>query len=252
MDVASLLSVSSLVTFVTLTFLEIVLGVDNVIFIAILAGKLPVHQQQHARQLGLIVALVTRIGLLLSLTWIMRLVDPIFTVFGNEISGRDIILLLGGMFLLAKSTMEMHHSLEGHAENTLNTASTPGFWSTVLQIGILDIVFSLDSVITAVGLSNEIVIMILAIVIAVLIMLAFSGALSRFIDQHPTLKILALSFLSLIGMSLVAEGLAFHIEKGYIYFAMVFSVIVELINMRIRASQPVRLHKPAEEDVPHS
>ena len=252
MDVASLFTASNLVTLFTLTFLEIVLGVDNVIFIAILAGKLPAHEQQRARQFGLVLALLTRILLLFSLTWIMQLVKPLFTVLEHEISGRDLILLGGGLFLIAKSTMEMHHSLEGHDESGGSGRKMPKFWNTVIQIGLLDIVFSLDSVITAVGLSNELPIMIAAIVIAMGIMLVFSGPLSRFIEHHPTLKILALSFLSLIGMSLVAEGLHFHIEKGYIYFAMGFSVLVELINMRMRASAPVRLHKSIEEETPHS
>jgi predicted tellurium resistance membrane protein TerC len=229
-----------------------VLGVDNVIFIAILAGKLPAVQQQSARRIGLLVALVTRVLLLFSLTWIMQLVQPLFVVASYEISGRDLILLAGGLFLLAKSTIEMHHSLEGHHTDTGAHRTLASFWSTVMQIGLLDIVFSLDSVITAVGLSDNLPIMITAIVIAMMIMLLFADTLSRFIEQHPTLKILALSFLTLIGMSLVAEGLDFHIEKGYIYFAMGFSVLVELINMRMRASVPVRLHKSIEEDTSHS
>jgi predicted tellurium resistance membrane protein TerC len=243
---------ANLVALITLALLEIVLGIDNVIFIAILSGRLPASQQNRGRQLGLIVALLTRILLLLSLTWIMRLVAPLFTVAGNEISGRDVILLVGGLFLIAKSTMEMHHSLEGADTHVGGDAKKISFWGTIAQIAVLDIVFSLDSVITAVGLSNEIAVMIVAIVIAVIVMLAFSGALSRYIEKHPTIKILALSFLSLIGMSLVAEGLDFHIEKGYIYFAMAFSVIVELINIRMRASQPVKLHSIAEAEEPHS
>jgi predicted tellurium resistance membrane protein TerC len=243
---------ANLVTLITLALLEIVLGIDNVIFIAILSGRLPASQQNRGRQLGLIVALLTRILLLLSLTWIMRLVAPLFTVAGNEISGRDVILLVGGLFLIAKSTMEMHHSLEGADTHVGGDAKKISFWGTIAQIAVLDIVFSLDSVITAVGLSNEIAVMIVAIVIAVIVMLAFSGALSRYIEKHPTIKILALSFLSLIGMSLVAEGFDFHIEKGYIYFAMAFSVIVELINIRMRASQPVKLHSIAEVEEPHS
>ncbi len=252
MDFATLLTTTSLVTLITLTFLEVVLGVDNVIFIAILAGKLPAEQQRTARQFGLIVALVTRVLLLFSLTWIMQLVEPLFAVAGYEISGRDLILLAGGLFLLAKSTIEMHHSLEGHHADAGAPRKLASFWSTVVQIGLLDIVFSLDSVITAVGLSDDLPIMVVSIVIAMIIMLAFADTLSRFIDQHPTLKILALSFLTLIGMSLVAEGLDFHIEKGYIYFAMGFSVLVELINMRMRASAPVRLHKGIEEESTHS
>lgn len=252
MDIMAIFNPANLVTLITLALLEIVLGIDNVIFIAILSGRLPASQQNRGRQLGLIVALLTRILLLLSLTWIMRLVAPLFTVAGNEISGRDVILLVGGLFLIAKSTMEMHHSLEGADTHVGGDAKKISFWGTIAQIAVLDIVFSLDSVITAVGLSNEIAVMIVAIVIAVIVMLAFSGALSRYIEKHPTIKILALSFLSLIGMSLVAEGFDFHIEKGYIYFAMAFSVIVELINIRMRASQPVKLHSIAEVEEPHS
>ena len=252
MDIMSIFNPANLVTLITLALLEIVLGIDNVIFIAILSGRLPAHQQNSGRQLGLIVALLTRILLLLSLTWIMRLVEPLYTVAGNEISGRDLILLVGGLFLIAKSTMEMHHSLEGADTHVGGNAKKISFWGTIAQIAVLDIVFSLDSVITAVGLSNEIAVMVVAIIIAVIVMLAFSGALSRYIEKHPTIKILALSFLSLIGMSLVAEGFDFHIEKGYIYFAMAFSVIVELINIRMRASQPVKLHSIAEVEEPHS
>lgn len=252
MDIMAIFNPANLVTLITLALLEIVLGIDNVIFIAILSGRLPANQQNSGRQLGLIVALLTRILLLLSLTWIMRLVEPLFTVAGNEISGRDLILLVGGLFLIAKSTMEMHHSLEGADTHVGGDAKKISFWGTIAQIAVLDIVFSLDSVITAVGLSNEIAVMVVAIIIAVIVMLAFSGALSRYIEKHPTIKILALSFLSLIGMSLVAEGLEFHIEKGYIYFAMAFSVVVELINIRMRASQPVKLHSIAEAEEPHS
>lgn len=251
MDWVSMFTSAGVVTLLTLTFLEVVLGVDNVIFIAILAGKLPMVQQQSARRIGLMVALGTRMLLLLSLTWIMQLVQPLFVIASYEISGRDLILLAGGLFLLAKSTIEMHHSLEGHHADASVQRKRASFWSTVMQIGLLDIVFSLDSVITAVGLSDNLPIMITAIIIAMMIMLLFADTLSRFIEQHPTLKILALSFLMLIGMSLVAEGLEFHIEKGYIYFAMGFSVLVELINMRIRASAPVRLHKNIEEDTSH-
>lgn len=252
MDIMAIFNPANLVTLITLALLEIVLGIDNVIFIAILSGRLPADQQNSGRQIGLIVALLTRILLLLSLTWIMRLVEPLFTVAGNEISGRDLILLVGGLFLIAKSTMEMHHSLEGADTHVGGNAKQISFWGTIAQIAVLDIVFSLDSVITAVGLSNEIAVMVVAIIIAVIVMLAFSGALSRYIEKHPTIKILALSFLSLIGMSLVAEGFDFHIEKGYIYFAMAFSVIVELINIRMRASQPVKLHSIAEVEEPHS
>jgi predicted tellurium resistance membrane protein TerC len=252
MDIAGLVNSANIVTLITLALLEIVLGIDNVIFIAILSGRLPANQQKSGRQLGLMMALLTRILLLLSLTWIMRLVAPLFTVVGNEISGRDLILLIGGLFLIVKSTMEMHHSLEGTDTHVGGATKNISFWGTIAQIAVLDIVFSLDSVITAVGLSNEVAVMVVAIVIAVLVMLAFSEALSRYIEKHPTIKILALSFLSLIGMSLVAEGLDFHIEKGYIYFAMAFSVVVELINIRMRASQPVKLHSIVESEEPHS
>lgn len=250
MDFSVLFSSEHLITLVTLALLEIVLGLDNVIFIAILAGKLPADQQARARQVGLILALATRVLLLLSLTWIMGLVEPLFTIGDKAVSGRDLILLAGGLFLLAKSTIEMHHSLEGH-ETTQQSKTTVSFASVVTQIALLDIVFSLDSVITAVGLSDQIVIMIIAIVLAVVVMLLFASSLSAFIDRHPTVKILALSFLLLIGMSLVAEGLHFHIEKAYIYFAMAFSVFVELINIRMRASKPVQLHR-ALEDTEHT
>jgi predicted tellurium resistance membrane protein TerC len=242
MDVSVLLSSQNLITLVTLALLEIVLGIDNVIFIAILAGRLPADQQQRARQIGLLMALGTRVLLLLSLTWIMSLVEPLFAIAGREVSGRDLILLVGGLFLLAKSTMEMHHSLEGHTESQ-STKAVTSFLSVVTQIAVLDIVFSLDSVITAVGLADEIVIMIIAIVIAVAVMMVFAESLSAFIERHPTIKMLALSFLLLIGMSLVAEGLHFHIDKAYIYFAMAFSVFVELLNIRMRAGQPVQLHR---------
>lgn len=252
MDITTLFNSTNLVALVTLALLEIVLGIDNVIFIAILSGRLPAHQQKLGRQIGLIVALISRILLLLSLAWIMRLVEPLFTVVGNEISGRDLILLVGGLFLLAKSTIEMHHSLEGADTTVAGNAKKASFWGIIAQISVLDIVFSLDSVITAVGLSDEIAVMIVAIMIAVIVMLVFAEALSSYIEKHPTIKILALSFLSLIGMSLVAEGLDFHIEKGYIYFAMAFSVVVELINIRVRASRPVKLHSIVEAEKPQA
>lgn len=242
MDWSVFMQPASLVTLLTLALLEIVLGLDNVIFIAILAGRLPHAQQPRARQVGLILALGTRILLLLSLSWIMGLIEPLFNVFGRDVSGRDLILLVGGLFLLAKSTMEMHHSLEGHTESQ-QAGATQSFIGVVAQIAVLDIVFSLDSVITAVGLANELAIMIVAIVIAVGVMLLFANSLSAFIETHPTIKMLALSFLLLIGMSLVAEGLHVHIDKTYIYFAMAFSVFVELLNIRLRAGTPVKLHK---------
>lgn len=242
MDFAHLFTLEHAITLLTLTALEIVLGIDNVIFIAILSGRLPKEQQNSARQIGLFAALGTRILLLLSLSWIMGLVEPLFGVAGREFSGRDVILIVGGLFLLAKSTMEMHHSLEGHAESAPSSRGNT-FVAVVGQIALLDIVFSLDSVITAVGLSGEIPIMIVAILISVGIMLAFAKSLSEYIEKHPTLKILALSFLLLIGMSLVAEGFSFHVDKAYIYFAMAFSVLVELLNIRMRRSTPVELHR---------
>jgi predicted tellurium resistance membrane protein TerC len=226
----------------TLTLLEIVLGVDNIIFISILVGRLPEAQRQRARVLGLGFAMGTRI-LLLLLTWIMRLQATLFTVVGVEISGRDLILIGGGLFLLAKATLEIHDSLEG-VEGDGQTAAHAGFMSVIVQIGVIDIVFSLDSVITAVGLAEDIAVMIIAIVIAVGVMMVAAGAIGRFVDTHPTIKMLALSFLVLIGAALIAEGLDLHIPKGYIYFAMAFSVIVEMLNMRVRRrGQPVHLKK---------
>jgi predicted tellurium resistance membrane protein TerC len=229
----------------TLTALEIVLGVDNVIFISILAGKLPAGQQKQARQVGLSLALITRILLLLSLSWIIGLTAPLFGVFGQEVSGRDLILLLGGLFLIGKSTYEIHERLEGE-EGHGSTRQAASFSSVIIQILLLDVVFSLDSVITAVGMVDEIGVMIAAVVIAVAIMLVSAGAISDFVNRHPTVKMLALSFLLLIGTSLVAEGLHFHIPKGYIYFAMGFSVLVELLNLRSsgKKSAPVQLHQP--------
>ena len=221
---------------ITLTLLEIVLGIDNIIFIAILAGKLPVMQQAKARIVGLGLAMITRIGLLFSLTLIMRLTQPLFTVFTNDISGRDIILIAGGLFLLGKSTLEIHDKLEGGELHSTKVGKT-SFLSVITQIMFLDIIFSLDSVITAIGLANRIEIMVIAIVIAVIFMMIFSAPLSRFVDNHPTIKILALSFLLLIGMALVGEGFDMHIPKGYIYFAMAFSVFVEMLNLRIHRRQ---------------
>jgi predicted tellurium resistance membrane protein TerC len=238
-----LTSPESLVALATLTVLEIVLGIDNVVFISILSGKLPPAQQGRARTVGLSLAMGMRILLLLSIAWIIKLTAPIFTVFSEEISGRDLILLLGGLFLLAKSTFEIHERLEGH-EGNVSARVAPSFTSVIVQILLLDIVFSLDSVITAVGTAEHVEIMIAAVVIAVGVMLVSSGPIAAFVERHPTVKILALSFLLLIGMSLVAEALDQHIPKGYIYFAMAFSVFVEAINLRIRAKErlePVHL-----------
>jgi len=232
------------IALVTLTVLEIVLGVDNIVFISILAGKLPREQQSRARRLGLGLAMFLRIGLLLSLAWIMRLTAPLFAVLGNEISGRDIILLAGGLFLLAKSTHEIHDKLEG--ETGAGTArAAASFRGVIVQILLLDIVFSLDSVITAVGMAQQVAVMVVAVVLAVGFMMLFADPIGEFVERHPTVKMLALSFLLLIGVALIADGLAFHIPKGYIYFAMAFSVFVEMLNLRLkRKSPPVRLHQP--------
>ena len=221
----------------TLTMLEIVLGIDNVVFISILAGKLPADQREKARRLGLALAMVTRILLLLSLSWIVKLTAPLFTLIGHEISGRDLVLIVGGLFLLGKSTHEIHGSLEGE-EGEKSRRVAPSFASVLVQILLLDVVFSLDSVITAVGMVDEIVVMITAVVVAVGFMLAFSGAISRFVHEHPTIKMLALSFLILIGVTLIGEGFDQHISKGYIYFAMGFSVAVEMLNLRLRRKAP--------------
>ena len=228
--------------FGTLLLLEIVLGIDNVVFISSLAGRLPMAQRARARTIGLGLAMFLRIALLLSISWIARLTTPLFVVLGQEISGRDLILLAGGMFLLAKSTLEIHHKLEGE-EDGRSVAAAASFTAVIVQILLLDLVFSLDSVITAVGMTDRIGVMIAAVVGAVVVMMVFAGSISAFVERHPTLKILALSFLLLIGVTLVAEGLEFHIPKGYIYFAMAFSLGVETINLRLRPpAAPVKLH----------
>jgi predicted tellurium resistance membrane protein TerC len=232
----------------TLTFLEIVLGVDNIIFISILSGKLPDEQQPRARRLGLLGALVTRILLLMSLAWIIRLTAPWFTILGQEISGRDLILILGGLFLLGKATYEIHDKLEGEAGHASRKVPA-SFLSVIVQIMLLDIVFSLDSVITAVGMVDQLWVMVTAVIIAVAIMMLSAEPISAFVHRHPTVKMLALSFLLLIGVSLMAEGFDHHIPKGYIYFAMGFSVFVEMINLRLRkVTQPVQLHEPYVEE----
>ncbi|MCC7123302.1 MAG: TerC family protein [Acidobacteria bacterium] len=239
----SLLTADALIALVTLTVLEIVLGVDNVIFISILAGKLPLDQQARARRVGLLAAMVMRVLLLFSLAWIVRLTAPLFTVLGQEISGRDLILLSGGLFLLAKATREIHEKLEG-VDGHHAAVAAPSFGAVIGQIMLLDIVFSLDSVITAVGMADQLSVMVLAVMIAVGIMMVSAGAISEFVNAHPTVKVLALSFLLLIGVSLVAEGLDHHIPKGYIYFAMAFSVFVEMINLRAsKRREPVQLHQ---------
>jgi predicted tellurium resistance membrane protein TerC len=235
------------VALVTLTVLEIVLGIDNIVFISILAGRLPKESRARARKVGLALAMLMRIALLLSITWVMRLTAPLFTVVGQDISGRDLILIVGGLFLLAKSTHEIHEKLEGE-EGGASAKVVASFGAIIVQIMLLDIVFSLDSVITAVGMAEDVAVMILAVIIAVGVMLVSAGAISDFVERHPTVKMLALSFLLLIGVSLVAEGFDQHIPKGYIYFAMFFSVFVEMINLRVRArTAPVHLHQPYTE-----
>jgi len=228
----------------TLTGLEIVLGIDNIIFISILVGKLPEPKQPRARTLGLALAMIMRVILLVFLSWIMGLTRPLFTILGNEISGRDIILIAGGLFLLAKSTLEIHDKLEGK-EGRASERVESSYAGVLIQIILLDIVFSLDSVITAIGMANQLFVMISAVVIAVIFMMLASGSISRFVERHPTIKILALSFLLLIGIALIGDGLELHIPKGYIYFAMAFSVFVEMINLRIRrySSTPVELRR---------
>lgn len=231
----------------TLTALEIVLGIDNIIFISILVGRLPEGQRNFARKAGLGLAMVMRLGLLFSISWVMGLTAPWFSVYGKDISGRDVILIIGGLFLLAKATHEIHNSLEGESDRHHNMAvSSVG--AVLLQIAILDIVFSLDSVITAVGLADHVSIMAIAIVLAVAVMLMAAKSIGDFVDEHPTIKILALSFLILVGVTLMVEGFDVHVPKGYIYFAMAFSVAVEMLNIRMRRrkTEPVRLHKQIE------
>jgi predicted tellurium resistance membrane protein TerC len=232
----------------TLTVLEVVLGIDNVIFLSILAGKLPKAQQARARRLGLLGAFVTRLLLLMSIAWIVRLTRPLFAVFGHGVSGRDLILLGGGLFLIAKATFEIHNKLEGEEHGPeASKRARASFAAVILQIMLIDMVFSLDSVITAVGMAEHISVMVIANVIALGIMLSASGPISAFVDKHPTVKMLALSFLLLIGTNLVAEGVGFHVPKGYTYFAMGFSVLVEMLNLRLRrVTQPVKLHQPLD------
>lgn len=250
------------ISLLTLTVLEIVLGIDNIVFISILAGKLPENQQKKARQVGLALAMITRVLLLMSLSWIMKLTTPLFNMgewFGVTdpewlsklaISGRDLILLVGGLFLIYKSTHEIHNKLEGEHESE-GKLKVHSFAGTIVQILILDIVFSLDSVITAVGMANHIEVMIAAVIIAVFVMMVSAGAISSFVNNHPTVKMLALSFLLLIGVSLLAEGLDQHIPKGYIYFAMAFSILVEMLNLRMKknSTKPIKLRNtPIEEE----
>jgi predicted tellurium resistance membrane protein TerC len=229
------------VGFATLTVLEIVLGIDNIIFISILAGKLPRDQQAKARYIGLGLAMVMRIALLFSLSWIIRLTEPLFDVLGQEISGRDLVLLIGGLFLIAKATHEIHHRLEGE-EGERSAKVAPSLRSVLIQIMLLDIVFSLDSVITAVGMVDQLGVMVAAVVVAVGFMMVFAKPVSDFVERHPTVKMLALSFLIMIGVSLVAESFDQHIPKGYIYFAMAFSVMVEVLNLKARKPEAEQVH----------
>jgi len=240
-----ILTSENVIALLTLTGLEIVLGIDNIVFISILVGKLPAAQQENARRIGLLLAMGMRILLLLAISWVIGLTQPLFTVLGQELTGRDLVLLLGGLFLVAKATWEIHDKLEGEAHGPEGARAVAGFAAILTQIVLLDIVFSLDSVITAVGMAKHLEIMIAAVVIAVGVMMVFAGAIGEFIERHPTMKMLALSFLLLIGVVLVADGLGQHVSKGYIYFAMAFSLFVELINIRIRRPQakPVHLHQ---------
>ncbi len=233
------------IAFLTLVALELVLGVDNVIFISILAGKLPQHQQSKARKTGIAMAVISRILLLLSLSWIIGLTTPIFSIFNFHISGRDLVLLIGGLFLMGKATMEIHEKLEG-TEGHSSTKVKATFWSVILQVMLLDVVFSLDSVITAVGMVDEVAVMIAAVIVAAVGMIFSADALSNFVEGHPTVKMLALSFLLMIGFTLIVESLHQHIPKGYIYFAMGFSIFVEMLNLRIRKTErePIKLHQP--------
>jgi predicted tellurium resistance membrane protein TerC len=248
--VEGLFQIENIVALVTLVVLELVLGVDNVIFISILAGKLPANQQSNARVTGIALAVLTRIFLLFSLSWIIRLEDPLFAIFNLDISGRDLIMLGGGLFLLWKATHEIHQKLEG-VEGQASAKVRASFWSVIVQIMLLDMVFSLDSVITAVGMVDELLIMIIAVIIAAGVMIFVSGPLGEFVEHHPTIKMLALSFLLMIGFTLIVEGLHQHIPKGYVYFAMGFSIFVEILNLQVRKKdgRPVNLHQPYKADM---
>jgi predicted tellurium resistance membrane protein TerC len=241
---SELFTTPNLIAFLTLAALEVVLGIDNVVFISILSNKLPEERRARARRIGLLLALVGRIALLLSLGWVMRLTTPLFSPFGHDVSGRDLILILGGLFLIAKATFEMHERLEGHG----GPGSKPGtatFGAVLYQILLLDLVFSLDSVITAVGMTSVIPVMIAAVVVAILVMLVFAGPISHFVERHPTVKMLALAFLLMIGVMLLIEGFGKHVPKGYIYFAMAFSLGVELLNLKVSAkTKPIELRGP--------
>jgi predicted tellurium resistance membrane protein TerC len=233
--------------FATLTLLELVLGIDNIIFISILVDKLPKEKQEMARKIGLFMAMFMRVGLLMVLAWIVGLVKPLFTIFSHEISGRDLILILGGLFLIYKSTTEIHESFEGAQDDTTVSPVKATFASVILQIMVIDIVFSLDSIITAVGMVDDVRVMIAAVIASVALMMVFAGAIGRFVSDHPSIKMLALSFLVVVGVVLIAEGVDHHVPKGYIYFAMAFSLGVEMLNIRFRkrSVNPVHLKKPA-------
>jgi len=234
------------IALVTLTLLEIVLGIDNIVFISILTSRLPKHQQARGRTIGLALALLSRVALLFTISWMIRLTAPLFAIFGQEFSGRDLILITGGLFLLAKSTHEIHNRLEGEVDQD-SARGSASFTSTLIQIMLLDVVFSLDSVITAVGMAQHLGVMVTAVVIAVGFMMVSAGAISSFVHRHPTVKMLALSFLLLIGVTLIAEGFGQHIAKGYIYFAMAFSLLVEMLNLKARrktAPPPIELREP--------
>jgi predicted tellurium resistance membrane protein TerC len=236
----------AIIALLTLTIMEIVLGIDNIIFIAILVGRLPVHQQAKIRNLGIGLALIIRILLLFSISWIMTLQEPLFAIFGKSFSGRDLILFGGGLFLIGKSTFEIHHKVEGDPEHAIHGEGSKKAVNAGMMLGqilLLDIVFSLDSVITAVGMANQVSIMVVAMVLSMIVMLASAGKISGFVDKHPTVKVLALSFLILIGVMLVAESMGQHVSKGYIYFAMAFSLAVEFLNIRMRTKGPVVLKK---------
>ncbi len=232
------------VALITLTFLEVVLGIDNVIFISIIANKVAEADRSKVRYVGLLLAMGMRIALLLCITWIIQFNNTLFTSFGQDISGRDLILFAGGLFLIAKSTIEIGHKMEGGARQSRKSPALPGLWTAIVQIGLLDIVFSFDSILTAIGLTDQLPIMVTAIVVSILIMMSFSGGISSFINRYPSLQILALGFLILIGFMLVLDGLEYHVPKGYIYFAVVFAVSIELINIRLKKNtDPVHLHK---------
>jgi len=243
---AELWTMESLIAFLTLSGLEIVLGIDNIVFIVVVTGKLDPRVQTSARRIGIGLAMLTRIALLLSISWIMRLSSPFVTLLGHEVTGRDLVLLAGGLFLLAKATFEIHEKLETHEAARQSVKAKLSYLGAVTQIALLDLIFSLDSVITAVGMARHVPIMIAAIIVAVLVMLLFAGPVGNFVHKHPTIQMLAFAFLLLVGVLLVAEGMGKHIDRGYIYFAMAFSLAVEFLNLRMRRHGPAAAHAPTE------